>query len=197
MHVQTGSRRWTHFHSALQLAIQRSTHKWTFEDFTECFPLYVEEEKNGPSAVFNAISGHMESQMHADLDELFAKYGVQKNIDILHAIVTEAKERSRQNETRNDVWREDLDPHNAVSARTVPILEAEVQRMRELVAEEAERNKRLQAELEENRTVQESESEQAATLLDKVARINAACASIPQAEIEEWDIQTAESLKAL
>lgn len=71
----------------------------------------------------------------ADLEELFAKYGVQKNIDILHAIVTEAKERSRQNETRNDIWREDLDPHNAVSARSVPILQSEAQRIRELVAE--------------------------------------------------------------
>ena len=27
--TQAGSKRWTYFHSALQLAIQRSAHKWT------------------------------------------------------------------------------------------------------------------------------------------------------------------------
>ena len=33
-----------------------------FEDFAECFPLYVEEERNGSSAIFNTISEHIERQ---------------------------------------------------------------------------------------------------------------------------------------
>jgi len=33
-----------------------------FEDFAECFPLYVEEDKNGASATFDSISEYIESQ---------------------------------------------------------------------------------------------------------------------------------------
>ncbi len=33
-----------------------------FEDFAECFPLYVEEDKNGASATFNSISDYIEAQ---------------------------------------------------------------------------------------------------------------------------------------
>ncbi|KAJ8473593.1 hypothetical protein ONZ45_g16235 [Pleurotus djamor] len=192
----SGSRRWTHFHSALQLALQRSAHKWTFEDFTECFPLYVDEEKNGSSAVFNAISGHMESQIHADLDELFAKYGVQENIDILHAIISEAKDRKQRGEIRNDVWRQDLEPHNAVSARTVPSLDSAVKRLEELLAEEEQACIELQAELQQNAESKQQENEQADALLDKMHRINSASSSIPLADIESWAIQKAESLKS-
>jgi len=75
-----GSRRWMHFHSALQLAIQRAAHKWTcvlftlltrlsrlhwlrFEDFIECFSLWAEESPDGASSVFNTISNFQESQI--------------------------------------------------------------------------------------------------------------------------------------
>jgi hypothetical protein len=33
-----------------------------FEDFAECFPLYVESDKNGSSATFNSISEYIEAQ---------------------------------------------------------------------------------------------------------------------------------------
>jgi len=34
----------------------------SFEDFAECFPQYVEEDKNGSSATFNSISDYIEAQ---------------------------------------------------------------------------------------------------------------------------------------
>jgi hypothetical protein len=37
-------------------------HDTRFEDFAECFPLYVEEEKNAASVTFNIISDFIEKQ---------------------------------------------------------------------------------------------------------------------------------------
>jgi hypothetical protein len=77
----SGSKRWTYFYSALQLAIQRSAHKWrsvrlllgydwvvlttssSFDDFVECFSLWAEESPDGASSVFNTIAGYQESQI--------------------------------------------------------------------------------------------------------------------------------------
>jgi hypothetical protein len=125
------------------------------EDFSECFPLYVEEDKNGSSATFNSISDYIEAQnfvcallyqktccntahIHStkrDLDKLFKDYNVQENIDVLHKLVTDAKGRKTQGELGKDVWKEDLEPRVAVCARTMPILDAEVRRLREQLAE--------------------------------------------------------------
>ena len=69
-----------------------------------------------------------------DLDKLFKDYNVQENIDVLHRLVTDAKERNSQGELGKDVWKEDLEPRVAVCARTIPILDAEVKRLREQLA---------------------------------------------------------------
>lgn len=69
-----------------------------------------------------------------DITALFEKYRVRENIDILHKVVTEAKVRKEKGEVTKGVWREDLQPRNAVCARTVPILEAETARLRETLA---------------------------------------------------------------
>ena len=79
----SASKRWTHFHSALQLAIQRSARKWTYvaqlslhvnctlkwsvwiryEDFAECFSLWCEEEPDSSSSVCSTIANHLESSI--------------------------------------------------------------------------------------------------------------------------------------
>ena len=69
-----------------------------------------------------------------DLDKLFKDYNVQENIDTLHRIVLEAKERKALGEVRKDAWKEDLDPRTAVCARTIPHLESEAERLRERLA---------------------------------------------------------------
>jgi hypothetical protein len=60
---------------------------------------------------------------------------VQENVDILHKIVTDAKERRNKGETRQDAWRENLDTRVATVAKTAPVLEKEVQRLKELLAQ--------------------------------------------------------------
>jgi hypothetical protein len=53
----------------------------------------------------------------------------------LHKIVTEAKERNIQRGETKDAWKPDLDPKFAVSARTVPILKSEAERLQGLIAQ--------------------------------------------------------------
>ena len=65
---------------------------------------------------------------------MFKKYNVQENIDILHKIVTDAKDRKLVGDARKDTWREHLDPKVAVCARTIPVLNSEAARLRDLIA---------------------------------------------------------------
>ncbi|ESK94868.1 hypothetical protein Moror_14141 [Moniliophthora roreri MCA 2997] len=189
---KNGSRRWQHFHSALQLAVQRASHKWTYEDFKECFPLYVEEDKNG-STTFNSIGEYIESECLRDLEKLFEDYNVQENIDTLHRIVNEAKDRKANGEARNDVWREGLEPRVATCARTVPLLEAEAARLRQTLATMQARTSRVQAELEE--TVKATEDADARTneLLDQLDIVLESWKNIPTDKIEAWTVQTLEA----
>lgn len=69
-----------------------------------------------------------------DLDEMFKKYNVQENIDILHKIVTDAKDRKLMGDARKDTWQDHLDPKVAACARTVPVLNSEAARLRNLIA---------------------------------------------------------------
>jgi len=85
------SKRWTQFYAALQLAIQRAARKWTFvlfffystslarrliknvlshdimlsryKDFSECFPLWCEEQPSGAEGVFNTVSNFIETHI--------------------------------------------------------------------------------------------------------------------------------------
>jgi len=192
---QSGSRRWTHFRSALQLAIQRSAHKWTFEDFAECFPLYVEEDKNGSSATFNSISDYIEAQDFRDLDEMFKKYNVQENIDILHKIVTDAKDRKLMGDARKDIWQDHLDPKVAVCARTIPVLNSEAARLRDLIAKVEEENHLLELEVRGQETAITHANERVKELLDKVDTVCDMWQKLPHEEIESWTVQTKESLQ--
>lgn len=54
---------------------------------------------------------------------------------MLHKIVMDAKERRTKGETRKDAWRENLDTRVATAAKTAPVLEKEVQRLKELLAQ--------------------------------------------------------------
>lgn len=52
------------------------------------------------------------------------------NLDRLHAVVTEARQRKEEGYTGKDVWKEDLKPDAAVRARIVPLLEEERDRLK-------------------------------------------------------------------
>ena len=72
---------------------------------------------------------------------MFEEYDVQNNLDTLHQVVTEARERRQRGETSGagagaeDLWRADLQPRAAVRARTVPALERERDALRARLAD--------------------------------------------------------------
>lgn len=68
----------------------------------------------------------------ASCETIFKEFNVRESINVLHGVVTDARARKQRGETGGkDIWREDLDPHTAVRARTVPVLEAEVEKLKE------------------------------------------------------------------
>ena len=71
-----------------------------------------------------------------DTNKLFEQYDVQKQIDVLHGVVTEARARRQRGETPGaDRWREDLQPREAVRARTIPTLVRERDMLRARLAQ--------------------------------------------------------------
>ncbi|KAH8097015.1 hypothetical protein BXZ70DRAFT_943956 [Cristinia sonorae] len=194
--VTSASKRYTEFYSALQAAIQRSTHKWTFEDFSECFSLWCEEEPAASATVLNTIVQHMETDITSRVDELLTQFNVKESLDRLHAVVTEAKARKRMGEPYegHDLWRENLPPRAAVRARTIPVLEKERDRLKGMLAELDDSNMRLQSEIQENVRAREDADAETAALLDLLEQATAKWDEVPMDEIESWTLQTAESI---
>ncbi|KAG5352137.1 hypothetical protein C0989_003605 [Termitomyces sp. Mn162] len=157
--------------------------------------MYVEEDKNGASTTFDSIADYIESQNVNDLEKLFKDYSVQENIDILHRVVNEAKERNAKGEFGKDVWKEGLEPRAAVSARTILIVESEAKRLREALAEIQEENKSLQTQIEENVAAVINAKKIQYLLLDKLDRVYEDWRQLPTEKIEAWTVQTLESLK--
>ncbi|KAL4066049.1 hypothetical protein V8B97DRAFT_1933510 [Scleroderma yunnanense] len=189
------SKRWTHFHSALQLAINRSAHKWTYEDFQECFALWCKEEPHGAEGIFNTISRHMEDQVHASCEALFKDFNVRENINTLHAVVTEARNRKQRGEVdRTDLWREDLDPRAAVRARTVPTLQAEAERLRATLQKLEEENVELYEETQKNVEKEREATERVQELLKLVDDVYSRWSKLPHDEMNMWSLQAAENL---
>ncbi|CDO69325.1 hypothetical protein BN946_scf184746.g6 [Trametes cinnabarina] len=169
--TQAGSKRWTYFHSALQLAIQRSAHKWTYEDFAECFSLWCDEQPENAATIFNLVSSRLESSITENCEELFKKYNVKENLDNLHAVVTAARARKQAGYDGKDVWREDLQPRAAVRARTVPLLEKERDRLRAQLSQLTKENSELQSQMRLNVQAKEEADADAAKLLDMLDKV--------------------------
>jgi len=71
-------------------------------------------------------------------NKLFEEYDVQKNLDTLHQVVTEARERRQRSEPPGgdkDLWRADLQPRAAVRAQAIPALERERDALRARLAD--------------------------------------------------------------
>ncbi|KAF8921914.1 hypothetical protein CPB85DRAFT_1265090 [Mucidula mucida] len=187
--------RWKYFHSALQLAIQRSAHRWTYQDFTECFPLYTSEDKDGSMAVFQQISEFIETNSSRELEGLFAKYDVRNNINLLHRVLREAEERINRGEDPKDAWRDGLDPRAAIAARTIPKLEEETRQLRATLAQCEEDNNRLIEQL--GRTVQATDEgdEKTRRLLQMFSSMLEQWKEVPDQEIEDWARNTIEETK--
>lgn len=56
---------------------------------------------------------------------------MRESINVLHGVVTDARARKQRDETEGkDIWKEDLEPRAAVRARTVPMLESDVEKLK-------------------------------------------------------------------
>ncbi|KAJ4470119.1 hypothetical protein J3R30DRAFT_3538693 [Lentinula aciculospora] len=195
MFNQSGSRRWEHFQSALQLAVQKSARKWSYEDFTQCFPLYAEEDKNGASTTFNTISDYIETQALRDLEKIFETYDLRENIDTLHTIVVEAKERKKTGiPLSNDIWEEGLDLRSAISARTVPALEQEAKRLRESLAALEVSNSEAEAEILANIQAADHADEHAALLFEQLHKALGEWQNVSP-DVEAWTITNSETIE--
>ncbi|KAI0694654.1 hypothetical protein C8T65DRAFT_51552 [Cerioporus squamosus] len=190
--TQAGSKRWTYFHSALQLAVQRSAHKWTYEDFAECFSLWCDEQPENAATIFNLVSSRLESSITENCEGLFKKYNVKENLDNLHAVVTAARARKQSGYVGKDVWREDLQPRAAVRARTIPLLEQERDRLRAELAQLTAENSGLQSEMERNVRAKEEADREAARLLDVLDKALAQWDRMPLEKVEQWTLGAAE-----
>ncbi|KDQ50439.1 hypothetical protein JAAARDRAFT_42096 [Jaapia argillacea MUCL 33604] len=199
--VEPPSKRWLHFHSALQLAIQRVAHKWTYEDFAECFSAVVEGDKDADlTQLHTTISRYMESMISTSCEQLLEKYNARENIDTLHSVVTEARAHKAaggsdgEGNLGPDVWRENLHPKAAVRARTVPVLEEEVKRLKESLAELENNNRELQLVMQENVRKREEADQKATQLLDTLVEVHAKWDELPLEQIQEWALIMAETM---
>jgi len=200
------SKRWTQFYAALQLAIQRAAHKWTYKDFSECFPLWCEEQPNGAEGIFNTVSSFIETHIVTNTNKLFEQYDVQKNVDILHQVVTEARARRVQRGetvsppgggTGADTWRADLQPRAAVRARTIPALERERDSLRARLAEMEKENMELYQEVQENVAAQSRADEKTAEIFAFFDEIYSKWKELPLEDIQAWTLLTAETQSAI
>ncbi|KAJ7334099.1 hypothetical protein DFH08DRAFT_298474 [Mycena albidolilacea] len=188
-----GSRRWSYFHSALELAIQRSAHKWKFEDFAECFPQYVEEDREGAMQTFNQVADYIEAATKRDFENVFKEYDLQNNIDILDKIVSDAKARKASGKIGPSVWTTNLHPRSAVCGRTIPILEAQAERLRESLAELEAENLALVSDLEGKLGEINGLRTRSIRILDQFDETHEAWSNVPMDEIQAWTAQIAET----
>ncbi|PCH44061.1 hypothetical protein WOLCODRAFT_104541 [Wolfiporia cocos MD-104 SS10] len=191
---QPPSKRWTSFHSALHLAIQRSSSKWTYQDFTECFSQWCEEQPENAPRIFSTISRHMEDLITKNCEQLLEQFNVRENLDNLHAVVTEARARKQSAYSGKDVWKENLQPAEAVRARTIPLLEQERDRLRAELAKLDAENLELQGKMQANVQKREEVDAETSRLLDTLDEILAKWNQLPMEEIQSWAVESAESI---
>ena len=67
----------------------------------------------------------------ASCETLFRDFNVRDSINVLHGVVTDARARKQRGEMEGkDVWKETLEPRAAARARTIPVLESEVDKLK-------------------------------------------------------------------
>jgi len=125
-----------------RLELSRNAHRRTSNAFFPSLPSFLFHSLFAGIVVVNVKK--------TGTNKLYEEYDVQKNLDTLHRVVTEARARRRRGETDTDTdpggssssnnnlkdrWRADLQPRAAMRARTVPVLERERDSLRARLAD--------------------------------------------------------------
>ncbi|KAJ7507825.1 hypothetical protein B0H11DRAFT_1968817 [Mycena galericulata] len=195
LQTQSGvSRRSKYFYSALELAIAKSAHEWKFEDFEQCFPQYVEEDKEGARQTFAQVANYIESTTKRDLEKIFEEYELKKNVDILDKVVSEARARRKSGEIGPNVWTENLQPRSGVRGRGIPILEAQAKRLGDSLAKLEAENLALLAQLEEKNDRFENLTARSIRISNEINETHETWKKIPMDVIHAWTAQAAETL---
>ena len=128
-----GTAQWRRGRFQHSLELYRNPHRRTFFPFHPCTPNSIAY----PLSSGRATPFYRYRDEHkTNTNKLFEQYDVQKNVDILHQVVTDARaRRQRDGGTGVDNWRADLQPRAAVRARTIPVLERERDLLRARLAE--------------------------------------------------------------
>ncbi|OJA11967.1 hypothetical protein AZE42_07244 [Rhizopogon vesiculosus] len=137
----------------------------------------------------------MEDQIHQSCENLFKEFNVRDSINTLHTVVSEARARKQRGEVDGkDVWKENLAPRAAVRARTVRVMEPEVEHLRAQLKALEEENIALYAQCEDNNQKQHAADAKTAELLDILDDVYAKWSRLPQDEIGVWALESAENV---
>ncbi|TRM63734.1 hypothetical protein BD626DRAFT_495219 [Schizophyllum amplum] len=196
----TASRRWVHFHSALQLAVSRASHKWTFEDFALCFPDFVERDRDTATQLFNRTSDYIESQISRMVQEICDEHNMQTSIDTLHRIVAEAKELDQilaasGRPAPPDVWALSTTPRNAIAARTVPQLQRTRDALKAMLAERKSKNIEMLRSVEEDRAVAEAANREAHDRMNAIEGVIQEFEKLPVEPLDSWAVTVHETVQ--
>ncbi|KAL1676586.1 hypothetical protein EV122DRAFT_291754 [Schizophyllum commune] len=194
------SRRWIHFHSALQLAVSRASHKWTFEEFALCFPEFIEQDRDTASQLFNRTSDYIESQISRMVEDICKEHDMQTSIDTLHRIVNEAKERDQALAATGqppppDVWSSSTTPRNAIAARTVPLLRQHRDQLKVMLDEQRARNAQMLRVVAENRAAAEVADRQVHEIMDAIEKVIAEFERLPVETLDSWAVTVHEAVQ--
>lgn len=162
------SKRYRNFYSALQLAAQSSASKWTYEDFEECFPTYCKEYPVKAQTLRTQMAKNIlevTKQLH---DGILDAHNTPEGTDVLHEVILEARAKKQAGETEDtpDAYIADIEPRAAVHARTVPLLEAERERLLAELEKVSAENTLLAEELRDCREQKHEYDEKTAQRLD-------------------------------
>ncbi|KAF8316751.1 hypothetical protein DL93DRAFT_2165882 [Clavulina sp. PMI_390] len=204
------SARFVRFHKAFRHAYKQATEKWTEEDLKAAFPkLY----KKNPELFQNIRQLAIEQgRTHVEANErqLHASYNTGDAMDRLHKVITEAKERARKAEEEGsevpesssssseakNTWNATLDPR-MVSKAQVPLMRAEIERLKKQIAEIEARDEVLEAELRENITAHETTVQEIRGLISNVRDTTEHLAyNIQPEEFVQWALEVDETREA-
>lgn len=133
-----------------------------------------------------------------ETDQLLAEHDVAAATDVLHDVVLEgrAKRQSGQHDNAQDLWSASTTPLAAVHARTVPVLEAERDRLLAQLQMVTKENEVLTEELEHNESKKQAFEAETTRRLDLLDQLVSSLENLPLQEMEQWAMDTEEYLGA-
>ncbi|PVG03167.1 hypothetical protein CPB86DRAFT_430087 [Serendipita vermifera] len=200
------SRRAQHFRSALNLVHKKSATAWTLEQFLACVGTWGEENPDKAAAMRVQLGQYLQETDQEKADEILAKYKAYEGIDCLAEAVAEARKTavadqpqsngrrrssvsSNQQKKKKDTWRAELAPRSAVHAVTVPLLEAEKERLERDLAEVERLCEEALARFRDHRDKAIEAKIQVSRLLDGVDRAKDAYDTLNVEEMSEWTMR--------